>query len=80
MWARDPRHFGWLRDYLTAERLRAWLPEPFDGPIDRYELANVAALNFVLRGYLGEGAAANVRIDNQAKLLGELIRARPIER
>jgi hypothetical protein len=80
VWARDPRHFGWLRDYLTAERLRAWLPEPFDGPIDRYELANVAALNFVLRGYLGEGAAANVRIDNQAKLLGELIRARPIER
>lgn len=79
VWARDPAHFGWLRGYLTPERLRAWLPEPFDGPIERYELANVAALDFVLRGYLGEGAAASVRLDNQAKLLGELVRARPIE-
>jgi hypothetical protein len=80
VWARDPAHFRWLCDYLTVERVRAALPEPFDGPIERYEVANVAALNFVLRGYLGEGAAASVRLDNQAKLVGEILRAQPIER
>jgi hypothetical protein len=76
VWARDPAHFAWLAAYLTPERLRGWLPEPFDGAIDRYLLPNVAALNFVLRGYLGEGAAASVRLDNQAKLVGEIIRVR----
>lgn len=74
IWARQPEDYHKLRHWLTADRLRGLLPRPFDGPIDRYELANLCALNFVLRGYLGDGAFANVYLDNQAKLLAEQIR------
>ncbi|MFN7951865.1 MAG: acyclic terpene utilization AtuA family protein [bacterium] len=78
VWARDPARYPWLCEYLTAERVRDALPEPFGGAIERHELGNVAALNFVLRGYLGEGGAASARLDNQAKLLGEILRSRPV--
>lgn len=79
VWARRPEDYPQLCQWLTAERLRSLLPRPFGGRIDRYELPNLQALNFVLRGYLGDGAFANVYLDNQAKLLGEQIRNAEVE-
>lgn len=73
-WVRDSRHYSWLLRTLTDEWLRRYLPEPFDGAIERYELPNVCAINFLLRGYLGDGAAASILLDPQAKFLGEQLR------
>ena len=39
-------------------------------------LPNLLALNFVLKGLLGDGVAASLRADPQAKSLGEYLRAR----
>jgi hypothetical protein len=50
---------------------------PFE--MERYELPNLLAVNFYIRGILGEGAAASVRSDPQAKSLGEYLRARVID-
>ena len=47
--------------------------------IERYELPNLLALNSYIRGVLGEGAAASVRSDPQAKTLGEYLRAKKID-
>ena len=44
--------------------------------IDRYELPNLHALNFVITGLLGDGVAASSRPDPQAKSLGEYLRSR----
>ena len=49
------------------------------GDIERYELPNLRALNFYIRGLLTTGAASNHRIDKQAKSLGEYLRAKHIE-
>jgi hypothetical protein len=76
LWARDDAAFAFLRRTLTAERLRALLPEAGDLPIERYDLPNLRALNFVLRGYLGGGAAASAKLDRQGKALGEFVRSR----
>jgi Acyclic terpene utilisation family protein AtuA len=76
LWARDAAGFGWLRSYLTAERLRSLLPEAKDLEIRRYELPNLHALNFVIAGLLGEGVASSTRPDPQAKGLGEYLRSR----
>jgi hypothetical protein len=73
-WVRDSRHYRWLLATVTEKWLRTHLPEPFDGAIERYELPNVHAVNFLLRGYLGEGAAASILLDPQAKFLGEQLR------
>jgi hypothetical protein len=42
-------------------------------------MEQVLALNFVIRGRLGDGVAASTRSDPQAKSLGEYRRARVLE-
>jgi hypothetical protein len=64
---------------LTIERLRQLLPETKDLPVERYELPNLLALNFVIHGLLGEGVAASTRFDPQAKALGEWLRSRQVD-
>ncbi len=75
-WATGPRAYTWLRDYLTTERLRDLLTEVADLPVDRYELPNLLALNFVIHGLLAPGVSATTRPDAQAKGLGEYLRSR----
>jgi hypothetical protein len=77
-WARDRAAYPWLRSYLTTERLRALLPEAAGLDIQRFELPNLGAVNFVIAGLLGAGVAASVRPDPQAKGLGEYLRSRSV--
>lgn len=79
VWAREPRAFTFLRDFLTIERLKQLLPDLQPYAIERYELPNLLALNFYVRGLLGDGVAASLRADPQAKTLGEYLRARRID-
>ncbi|HKY48023.1 MAG TPA: acyclic terpene utilization AtuA family protein [Acidimicrobiia bacterium] len=74
-WVRNPGEYRWLADYLTVERIRILMPEAAALVIDRYELPNLLAVNFVLHGLLGEGVSSSTRTDPQAKSLGEFLRA-----
>ncbi len=78
LWARDDAVHAWLRRYLDTDRLRLLLPEAAELEISRYELPNLRAVNFVVHGLLGDGVAASVRADPQAKALGEYLRAREV--
>jgi hypothetical protein len=80
VWARDDASHDWLRGFLTVQRLKELLPETAPLTVERYDLPNLRAVNFVLRGLLGAGGvAASTRFDPQAKALGELLRARHVE-
>jgi hypothetical protein len=79
LWARSPAEYGWLRNYLTVDRLRQLLPESETLPVHRYELPNLLALNFVVVGLLGDGVASSTRPDPQAKGLAEYVRSRHVE-
>jgi hypothetical protein len=79
VWARTDAGYGWLRTWLTVERLAELLPETAPLRVERYELPNLRAVNFVIRGLLGQGVAASTRFDPQAKALGELLRARIVD-
>ena len=68
-----------MRSYLDSERLHDLLPEAAGLDIDRYELPRLRAINFVVRGLLGDGVAATTRPDPQAKGLGEYLRSRFVE-
>jgi len=79
VWARSEQGYPWLADELTVDRLRQLLPETKDLEIERYELPNLRALNFVIHGLLGQGVAASTRFDPQAKALGEWLRSRQVD-
>ncbi|MEU1686132.1 acyclic terpene utilization AtuA family protein [Micromonospora sp. NPDC005707] len=79
VWARSDAGWAWLRGWLTVARLAELLPETAPLTVERYELPNLRAVNFVIRGLLGQGVAASTRFDPQAKALGELLRSRPVD-
>jgi Acyclic terpene utilisation family protein AtuA len=79
VWVREPEAWEWLKTTLTTDELRRLLPETRELAIDRYELPNLCAVNFVVRGLLGTGATSTLRLDSQAKALGEWLRARRIK-
>ena len=54
VWVRDRQAWEWLKSTLTVEELRRLLPETRDLAISRYELPNIGAINFVIRGLLGD--------------------------
>jgi hypothetical protein len=76
VWVRDRQAWDWLKSTLTIDELRRLLPETRELAISRYELPNLGAVNFVLQGLLGTGATSTLRLDAQAKALGEWLRAR----
>jgi len=79
VWVRDAQAWEWLWSTLTVDELRRLLPETRALPIERYELPNLGAVNFVIRGLLGTGATSSLRLDAQAKALGEWLRSRSIK-
>jgi hypothetical protein len=79
IWARSEAAYAWLAGWLTSGRFRELCPETAPLHVDRYLLPNLLALNFVVRGLLGEGVAATTRPDPQAKSLGEFLRSRIVE-
>ncbi len=79
VFARSGEAFAWLDEFLTVDELRRLLPETAPFTIDRYRLANLRALNFVIHDLLEEGVAASTRQDAQAKGLGEWLRSRFVE-
>jgi hypothetical protein len=75
VWARTDEDYQWLATALSSARLKELLPELKDLTVERHPLPNLRAVNFVVRGLLGEGVAASTRFDPQAKALGEWLRS-----
>jgi hypothetical protein len=68
--------FTWLAAFLDEDTVRDLLPEAAELDIEIHPLPNLAAVNVVIHGLLGEGVASSTRLDPQAKGLGEWLRAR----
>lgn len=79
VWTKTHQAYQWLDSFLDVDTLRTLMPETKDLHIDRYPLPNINAINFVIVGLLGEGVASSVRLDPQAKALGEYLRAKVVE-
>jgi hypothetical protein len=71
--AYDADGFTRLRRDLTAERVHHYFRALGVTLVERFELANIGALNFVLYNALAGGASQSLRIDTQGKLLGTAI-------
>src|SRR5262245_50467053 len=74
-----PAGFAWLREHLTAEVVRRYFAPLGVARVERYEAANVMALNFVLYDVLAGGASRSARSDNQGKTLALALLRMPVD-
>ena len=63
----DERAFEILRAHLTADVVAAHFARIAAGPVERFEVPNLRALNFVLHDSLGGGGSQTMRTDAQGK-------------
>jgi hypothetical protein len=66
---------GWqvLRRALTAERVEQAFAHLGAGPVRRYEVASLRALNFVIPNVLAGGVTRSLRLDPHGKSLSALM-------
>ena len=65
----DCADYAFLREHVTAERVREHFRAVLKGDVIRYELPNIGALNFVLHGALGGGVTRSLALDAHGKSL-----------
>jgi hypothetical protein len=72
--ARNADSWPFLRSWLTADRVGEYFAPLGTESVERFELPNLAALNFVLRGILRN----SLRTDAQGKALGQILLEMPL--
>jgi len=65
--ARRPEFYDFLRDTLTTERVAQHFEGMIEGDVERFELPNLRALNFLLHGALDGGGTVSLMTDAQGK-------------
>jgi len=70
VFADDDETYALIVREVTAARVKEHFGEMVTGRVDRYEAANVRALNFVMQGALGGGGPSSLRADSLGKTLG----------
>ena len=69
--------YGWLREHLTTGLVGGWVRDVAEGPVIRYEVPGLWALNFILERALGGGGTRSLLLDPQGKTLAQgLLRQR----
>lgn len=71
--ARAAEWYPVLEKYLTVERVRAHFEGICRGNIERFELPNLGALNFLLHESLGGGGTRSLKNDAQGKTLSNVM-------
>ena len=68
--AKNDKVYEFLKKELTVERVQKHFREINFGKVDRYELPNLRALNFILHDSLGGGGTETQKTDAQGKVHG----------
>jgi hypothetical protein len=71
--ARSPEAYVFLKEYLTAQRVKDWFQELCVGPVVRFEVENLSGFNFLLEHALGGGGTKTLRSDAQGKTFAQAL-------
>lgn len=77
--ALKPEHYPVLVEQVTAGRVKQHFRELCRGNVERFELPNLQALNFVLYQALDGGGTVSLRTDAQGKTLSAALLRMEIE-
>jgi len=76
--ARAPEIYPWLVATLSAKRVKQHFAGICKGDVERFEVPNLWALNFLLGESLGGGGTVSLRLDAQGKTLSHALLAMPV--
>lgn len=68
-----------IRDALSAERVKKHFTGICEGEVERFELPNLWALNFLLHNTLGGGGTVSLKLDAQGKTIATAMLQMEIE-
>jgi hypothetical protein len=74
-----PEYYPLLVEALTIERVKEHFAGICHGGVERYELPNLHALNFLLHNSLGGGGTVSLKTDAQGKVLSTAMLRMEIE-
>ncbi len=77
--ARKPEYYPLLAAEVTAARVKQHFAGICQGAVERYELPNLHALNFLLHESLGGGGTVSLKTDPQGKTLSSALLRMEIE-
>lgn len=79
--ARKPEYYPYLYQALTTDSVKAWMQHVLDdenSTVEKWQLPGIHGLNFLLKGALGGGGIASLRIDPQGKAFAQQLLDMPI--
>ena len=71
--ARSEKAYNFLKEHLTAQRVKDLFQELCEGTVTRYELPNMQGFNFLLDESLGGGGTQTLRLDAQGKTFAQAL-------
>jgi hypothetical protein len=77
--ARAPEIYPWLRKTLTEAVVKRYFKGICKGEVERHEVPNLMALNFLLHQSLGGGGTVSLRLDAQGKTLSHALLAMEVK-
>jgi len=75
----DDRGFEIIKKHLTTERVKKHFEGICLGKVERFEMPNIRALNFLLHNTLGGGGTVSLKHDAQGKTLAAALLRMEIE-
>lgn len=69
----DEKNYELLKKQVTAQKVKEYFAEIVQGEVVRYEMPNIAALNFVMYRALGGGVTRTLALDIHGKSLGSAL-------
>jgi hypothetical protein len=71
--ARSPEVYAWMVEHLTESVVKQHFKGVCQGSVDRFELPNLQALNFLLHESLGGGGTQSLQFDAQGKTYSQYL-------
>ena len=69
--AKSPEAYEIIKNVVTSEAAKEHFGTIVKGKVDRYEIPNLLALNFILHDSLGGGGSQSLKNDAQGKTHGQ---------
>ncbi|MGH9038395.1 MAG: acyclic terpene utilization AtuA family protein [Acidimicrobiia bacterium] len=77
--ARSPAVYTWMVEHITPGFVQARFGDMVKGEVERSEVPNLLAVNFLLHESLGGGGTLSLLVDAQGKTYAQYILAAPVE-